>query len=276
MTASSDRRRDLPEWLEGRVAVGGVAAPDEHHDEGQPRHAAQPGRTGPAGCAIRNEIVESSSGAFAAIGTRLFSTSGRRRQEERAAKDGLDRVQLELEAGDDAEVAAAPADRPEEVRMVVRIGREWGRTIGRHDLDGLQRVDGEAVFADEEADTAAERQAARCQRSLCVLDLGAMKGLHIDPDRRLAWAQPGLTAREYTNAAAAHGLATPFGDTGSVGIAGLTLGGGIGWLARKYGLAVDALVVGRDRDRGRSRRDRQRGRRTGPGRCAAVAATSGW
>ena len=74
-----------------------------------------------------------------------------------------------------------------------------------------------------------------------VLDLGAMKGLHIDPDRRLAWAQPGLTAGEYTVAAAAHGLATPFGDTGSVGIAGLTLGGGIGWLARKYGLAIDAL-----------------------------------
>ena len=68
-----------------------------------------------------------------------------------------------------------------------------------------------------------------------------MKGLHIDPERRLAWAQPGLTASEYTVAAAAHGLATPFGDTGSVGIAGLTLGGGIGWLVRKYGLAIDAL-----------------------------------
>ena len=76
-----------------------------------------------------------------------------------------------------------------------------------------------------------------------VLDLGAMKGLHIDPERRLAWAQPGLTAEEYTVAAAAHGLATPFGDTGSVGIAGLTLGGGIGWLVRKYGLTIDALVA---------------------------------
>ena len=75
-----------------------------------------------------------------------------------------------------------------------------------------------------------------------VLDLGGMKGLHIDPERRLAWAQPGLLAEEYTVAAAAHGLATPFGDTGSVGIAGLTLGGGIGWLARKHGLAIDALV----------------------------------
>lgn len=75
-----------------------------------------------------------------------------------------------------------------------------------------------------------------------VLDLGAMKGLHIDPDRRLAWAQAGLTAGEYTAAAAAHGLATPFGDVGSVGIAGLTLGGGIGWLVRKHGLTIDALV----------------------------------
>lgn len=76
-----------------------------------------------------------------------------------------------------------------------------------------------------------------------ILDLSGMKGLHIDADRRLAWAQPGLTAGEYTAAAAAHGLATPFGDTGSVGIAGLTLGGGIGWLARKHGLTIDALVA---------------------------------
>jgi FAD/FMN-containing dehydrogenase len=75
-----------------------------------------------------------------------------------------------------------------------------------------------------------------------VLDLGTMKGLHIDPVRRFAWAQAGLRAGEYTAAAAAHGLATPFGDTGSVGIAGLTLGGGIGWLVRKYGLAIDSLV----------------------------------
>jgi FAD/FMN-containing dehydrogenase len=74
-----------------------------------------------------------------------------------------------------------------------------------------------------------------------VLDLSGMKALHIDPEARIAWAQPGLTAGEYTTAAAAHGLATPFGDTASVGISGLTLGGGIGWLARKYGLAVDAL-----------------------------------
>jgi FAD/FMN-containing dehydrogenase len=76
-----------------------------------------------------------------------------------------------------------------------------------------------------------------------VLDLAEMRGLHIDPDARIAWAQPGLTAIEFTEAAAAHGLATPFGDTGSVGIAGLTLGGGVGWLVRKHGLTIDALLA---------------------------------
>ena len=76
-----------------------------------------------------------------------------------------------------------------------------------------------------------------------VLDLADMRGLHIDPNARVAWAQPGLTAIEFTEAAAAHGLATPFGDTGSVGIAGLTLGGGVGWLVRKHGLTIDALIA---------------------------------
>jgi FAD/FMN-containing dehydrogenase len=76
-----------------------------------------------------------------------------------------------------------------------------------------------------------------------VVDLSGMKGLHIDPERRLAWAQAGLTAGEVTVAAAAHGLAVPFGDTATVGIGGLTLGGGIGWLVRKFGLTIDALVA---------------------------------
>jgi FAD/FMN-containing dehydrogenase len=75
-----------------------------------------------------------------------------------------------------------------------------------------------------------------------VLDLSPMKALHIDPTRRLVWAQPGLTAGEVTNALAAHGLAVPFGDTANVGIGGLTLGGGIGYLVRKHGLAIDNLV----------------------------------
>lgn len=76
-----------------------------------------------------------------------------------------------------------------------------------------------------------------------VLDMSNMRGLHIDPQRRIAWAQAGLTAGQYTAETTRHGLATGFGDTGSVGIAGLTLGGGIGWLVRKHGLTIDDLLA---------------------------------
>jgi FAD/FMN-containing dehydrogenase len=76
-----------------------------------------------------------------------------------------------------------------------------------------------------------------------VLDLGDMKTLDIDAEARTAWAQTGLTAGEYTTAAAAHGLATGFGDTASVGIGGLTLGGGVGYLVRKHGLTIDDLLA---------------------------------
>jgi FAD/FMN-containing dehydrogenase len=76
-----------------------------------------------------------------------------------------------------------------------------------------------------------------------VLDLSEMKGLDIDAEGRTAWAQTGLTAGEYTSATGALGLATGFGDTGSVGIGGITLGGGIGLLVRKYGMTIDSLLA---------------------------------
>jgi FAD/FMN-containing dehydrogenase len=76
-----------------------------------------------------------------------------------------------------------------------------------------------------------------------VLDLADMKALEIDVAGRTAWAQTGLTAGEYTAAAGAYGLATGFGDTGSVGIGGLTLGGGVGYLVRKHGLTIDSLLA---------------------------------
>ncbi len=76
-----------------------------------------------------------------------------------------------------------------------------------------------------------------------VLDLSAMKELNIDLEHQTAWAQAGLTAGEYTSAVSQYGLATGFGDTGSVGIGGLTLGGGVGYLVRKYGLTIDDLLA---------------------------------
>jgi FAD/FMN-containing dehydrogenase len=76
-----------------------------------------------------------------------------------------------------------------------------------------------------------------------VLDLSLMRGLEIDVEARTAWAETGLKAGEYTKAAAADGLATPFGDTASVGIGGITLAGGLGFLVRKHGLTIDNLLA---------------------------------
>jgi FAD/FMN-containing dehydrogenase len=76
-----------------------------------------------------------------------------------------------------------------------------------------------------------------------VLDLGELRALDIDVGGRSAWAGSGLTTGEYTSAVAAHGLATGFGDTASVGIGGITLGGGVGYLVRKHGLTVDQLLA---------------------------------
>ncbi|HSL42847.1 MAG TPA: FAD-binding oxidoreductase [Anaerolineales bacterium] len=76
-----------------------------------------------------------------------------------------------------------------------------------------------------------------------VLDLSLMKGLQINVEERTAWAEAGLTAGEYTAQTAKFGLATGFGDTASVGLGGLTTGGGIGYLVRKYGLTIDNLLA---------------------------------
>jgi FAD/FMN-containing dehydrogenase len=76
-----------------------------------------------------------------------------------------------------------------------------------------------------------------------VLDLSAMRALDLDTEACTAWAEPGLTAGEYTTAASARGLATGFGDTGSVGIGGITLAGGVGYLVRKHGLTIDDLLA---------------------------------
>jgi FAD/FMN-containing dehydrogenase len=76
-----------------------------------------------------------------------------------------------------------------------------------------------------------------------VIDLADLSALDLEPETRTAWAETGLTAGAYTVAAAEHGLATGFGDTGSVGIGGITLGGGVGFLVRKYGLTIDSLLA---------------------------------
>jgi FAD/FMN-containing dehydrogenase len=75
-----------------------------------------------------------------------------------------------------------------------------------------------------------------------VIDLSAMKELEIDADNRVASVETGFTAGEYTTATAEHGLITGLGDSGSVGIGGITLAGGIGFLVRRNGLTADDLL----------------------------------
>ena len=120
-------------------------------------------------------------------------------------------------------VIVRPTD-PDEVASVVNLARDSGLELavrsGGHSPAGHSTTQGGIV-----------------------LDLGAMKALDIDVEARTAWAQTGLTAGEYTVAAAAHGLATGFGDTASVGIGGITLGGGVGYLVRKHGLTIDDLLA---------------------------------
>jgi hypothetical protein len=75
-----------------------------------------------------------------------------------------------------------------------------------------------------------------------VIDLGEMKGIDVDPQARTARAEAGVLLGELDRETQAHGLAVPAGIVTHTGLAGLTLGGGIGWLQRKYGLTIDQLL----------------------------------
>ncbi len=76
-----------------------------------------------------------------------------------------------------------------------------------------------------------------------VIDLAALRSFELDAAGRTAWAGAGQTAGAFTAAAGEHRLVTGFGDTGSVGIGGITLVGGIGFLVRKHGLTIDNLLA---------------------------------
>ncbi|HEX2128374.1 MAG TPA: FAD-binding oxidoreductase [Solirubrobacterales bacterium] len=111
-----------------------------------------------------------------------------------------------------------------DVARVIRVARETGAELavksGGHSTAGHSVVD-----------------------DGIVIDLAEMRRFELDPDSRTVWAQTGLTAHEYTQRAGEHGLATGFGDAGTVGIGGITLGGGVGFLSRAYGLTIDELLA---------------------------------
>ncbi len=110
----------------------------------------------------------------------------------------------------------------EDVRIAVGLARAAGLVLavrgGGHSMAGL----------------------ATCDDGL-VIDLSPMKTIAVDPQRRTAIAQPGVLWRELDHATQEHGLAVPGGEVSDTGIAGLTLGGGIGTLSRRFGLTCDNL-----------------------------------
>jgi FAD/FMN-containing dehydrogenase len=82
---------------------------------------------------------------------------------------------------------------------------------------------------------------ALCDNGVTI-DFSRMKNVRVDAGKRRAYVEPGATLANLDEAIQAHGLATPVGINSTTGIAGLTLGGGFGWLTRKYGMTIDNLV----------------------------------
>lgn len=113
---------------------------------------------------------------------------------------------------------------PAEVADVIALARETGLDLsvrcGGHSAAGHSVVDGGIV-----------------------LDLAHLRAIAVDAGERTVWAQAGLTAGDVTAAVAEHGLAVGFGDTGTVGIGGITTGGGVGYLSRTHGLTIDNVLA---------------------------------
>ena len=110
------------------------------------------------------------------------------------------------------------ADVVDAVRLAHEMNLEVAIRGGGHNVAGRATVDGGLM-----------------------IDLVPMKGIHVDPDDRTVRAQGGVTWAEFNRETQLHGLAVTGGVVSTTGIAGLTLGGGLGWLMAKYGLALDNL-----------------------------------
>lgn len=131
--------------------------------------------------------------------------------------------------------------------------RVWNGAIDRHPAiiarcAGVSDVLRTVGFAREHALATAVRGGGHSYPGLSVcddgilIDLGRMKGIRVDPDRRTARAQAGVLLGELDRETQAFGMAVPAGIVTDTGIAGLTLGGGIGWIMRKHGLTIDQLI----------------------------------
>ena len=115
------------------------------------------------------------------------------------------------------------ASNTEDVRHAVNFARENGLLLAIK--SGGHQIAGHAVA-----------------EGALLLDLSQMRGTHVDADRRTATIQPGCLLSDVDAATQAYGLAVPLGFNSTTGVAGLTLGGGFGWITRKHGLTIDNLL----------------------------------
>ena len=120
-------------------------------------------------------------------------------------------------------IAIRAAD-PGDVQQAVALAREYNAVLSVR--GGGHQIAGHAVCDDG-----------------ILLDLSQMKSVRVDPEARWAHVEPGVTLGELDHATQAFGLATPTGINSTTGVAGLTLGGGFGWITRKYGMTIDNLVA---------------------------------
>jgi len=145
---------------------------------------------------------------------RQIGTSDKEYDEARALYNGMidKRPKLIARCADVADVIAAVGHaRDNKLLLAIRGGGHNGPGFGSCD-DGL------------------------------VVDLSQLKGVRVDPKTRTVRVEPGCTSADVDHATHAFGLAVPFGIVGSTGVAGLTLGGGSGYLTRKHGLTIDNLL----------------------------------
>ena len=157
------------------------------------------------------------------IGSLRRALTGQVFTPEDAGYDDAQRLFIPVYDGVRPAVIAQVADA-NDIATVLAIARETGLELairsGGHSAAGHSSTDGGIV-----------------------IDTRGLKSLEIDVESRTAWAASGLTAAEYSNETNAVGLATGLGDTGSVGLGGITLGGGIGFLVRKHGMTIDSLLA---------------------------------
>ena len=206
-------------WVRSRAASGGERQGWCPTARARPRRDTAGHVAGGTHLEHQRCRCEARRGRTARPGRRLSRPAGSARGFQlRRAPQGLERVDRSVPGADRA------------------VRRRRGR-----DRSSRVREEQRAPASPSEAEVTAS-PACPSATAAIVIDLGPMKGIRVDPEARTARAQAGVLWGELDRETQAFGLATTGGIVTHTGVAGLTLGGGIGWLQRKHGLTIDQLL----------------------------------